>query len=114
MAIPAQIKFVHVPTTPNNNCAAVNILDLNGNAPTPGDYLLDGPLNVTANDGGGVVGLTVDEAQIIACAVGNGTATVTIAGTEAGVGVSGTLVATVSTVSSHFQTVWSSGTITLG
>lgn len=113
MTIPSQIHFVHVPTTTNNDCAVLNLTDLNGNAPTPGDYLLDGPLNVTANDGGTFVGLTVSESQIIACAIAVGVATVTIAGTEAGAAVTGTLIATVTTSGGQLHTAWTSGTITM-
>lgn len=113
MTIPSQIHFVHVPTLPNNDCAVLNITDLNGNGPVPGDYLLDGPLNVAANDGGTFVGLTVSESQIIACAVAVGVATVTISGTEAGAAVSGTLVATVTSSGGSLHTAWTSGTITM-
>lgn len=110
MAAPAQIKFTHAVTQPNNDTAILNITDLNGNGPVPGDYLLDGPLSVTANDGGGVVALTVTESQIIANANGVGTATVTVTGTEAGVVVTGTMTVTVTFTNGQLHTAWSSGT----
>lgn len=113
MAAPAQIKFTKVPTIGSNDCAVLNITDLNNKAPDPGGYLLDGPLNVTANDNGTVVALTVEEGQIIACAVGVGVAPVTVAGVEGGVAVSGTITATVTLTSGQLHTAWTSGSITI-
>lgn len=113
MAIPVQIKFTAAPTIVNNDTAELLITDLNGNGPSPGGYLLDGPLQAAANDNGTIVALTMEEGALIANANGVGVATVTITGTEAGVVVTGTLIATVTSSGGSLHTAWSSGTITV-
>ena len=112
MAI-THLIFTHVPTIGSNDCARVNIADLNGNPTTP-----DGPLEWTSNDGGAVIDLGFENtgdnvwpgASVTACAVGVGTAVVTCTGYENGAVVTGTATVTVTSVAGKLQTAWSSGT----
>lgn len=87
-------------------CAELAITDVNG--------LTDGidqhPV-YTVNDAGLIIGLTTELGIVIACPVGLGVATVTYRAFEGGISVSGTLIATVTTVAGKLNAAWSSGTI---